>query len=395
MHARVCVALILTAALLAAPVSADEETAKALAAIKAVSREGQGNDNAAPAWKTLVTQGLPALLPTLEAMSDDNPTAANYFRTAVDAITENELAAGRKLPADKLEAFATNAKFSAAGRRLAYELITAQDATARDRLLPRFLDDKSPDLRREAIDRELELIERSTTPATSRARLEKLFASARDKDQIDLLAKKVQQNGGKANITEHFAFVTCVSVVGPFDAPESNGYATVYPPDNAKDITGKFRGKEDAEIAWQSFKTSEKYGTFDLNQLLGKHKNAVAYALVVLVAEQDTSCEIRVTSPTSVKIFLNQKELFGRDEYHHGAPLDAHTGRGTLKKGENVLVLKVCQNNQTDSWAQAWQFQMRVCDSTGGPLAGVKQLPANSETPVQLGFIKTPAKEEK
>ena len=46
------------------------------------------------------------------------------------------------------------------------------------------------------------------------------------------------------------------------------------------------------------------------------------------------------------KIFLNGKELFGRDEYHHGAPFDAHIGKGTLKKGENVIVLKVCQTTR-------------------------------------------------
>ena len=39
----------------------------------------------------------------------------------------------------------------------------------------------------------------------------------------------------------------------------------------------------------------------------------------MIVAEKDTPCDIRVTSITSVKIFLNGKELFGRDEYHHGA----------------------------------------------------------------------------
>jgi hypothetical protein len=395
MHIHVCVALMLSAMLCAAPVAADDETARALAAIKAVSREGKGNDNAAPAWKTLVTQGVPALMPTLEAMSDDNPTAANYFRTAIDAIVESELAAGRKLPADKLEAFATNPKYSAAGRRLAYELLIAQDRAAKARLLPRFLDDKSADLRREAIERELELIERTITPASTRARLEKLFTYTRDKDQIESLAKMVQQNGGRANITEHFSFVTCTSLVGPFDAPESKGFSTAYPPDSAKDSTGKFKGKEKADIKWQAFNTADKYGTFDLNKLVGKHKDAVAYALVVLVAEQDTSCEIRVTSPNSVKIFLNQKELFGREEYHHGAAFDAHTTQAALKKGENVLVLKVCQNNQTDSWAQDWQFQMRVCDGTGGQLAGVKQLPANGEKPVSLGFIETSAKEEK
>ena len=32
---------------------------------------------------------------------------------------------------------------------------------------------------------------------------------------------------------------------------------------------------------------------------------------------------------------------------------------------KNLIVLKVLQNEQTESWAQDWQFQLRVCDSIG------------------------------
>ncbi len=39
-----------------------------------------------------------------------------------------------------------------------------------------------------------------------------------------------------------------------------------------------------------------------------------------------------------------------------------------LTPGENVLVVKVCQNDQKEPWAQAWQFAARVCDRTGGRL---------------------------
>src|SRR5262245_46217097 len=146
MHLRCCVAVVLGVALVATPAPADDETDKALAAIKAVKKEGKGNDDAGPAWKTLVSKGLPALLPTLEAFDDSNPTAANWLRTAVDAIAEHERGNGRKLPADKLEAFATNAKFASSARRVAYELLIAQDPAAKDRLLPGFLNDKSSDL---------------------------------------------------------------------------------------------------------------------------------------------------------------------------------------------------------------------------------------------------------
>jgi hypothetical protein len=89
-----------------------------------------------------------------------------------------------------------------------------------------------------------------------------------------------------------------------------------------------------------------------------------------------------------VKLFLCGKELAGRDEYHHGSGFDALRGTGTLKAGENVLVVKVCQNNQAEAWAQDWFFQVRVCDDTGGPLPLRQKLSADGKDRlIPLGFI--------
>jgi hypothetical protein len=373
--------------------AADDETDRALKALKAVTKEGKGNEDAGPAWKTLVSKGAPALLPTLAAFDEGNPTATNWLRAAVDAIAEKETADKRPLPADKLEAFAKDIKNAPSARRVAYELLVKQDATAADRLLPGFLNDKSPDLRRDAISRELGLIEKAGGPDL-KAKLEKLFAYARDKDQVDLLAKKVGEAGGKVSVTEHFGFLTHAALVGPFDSTDGKGFAAKYPPEEAKDTTGTFKGK-DAEVKWLAASTGEKYGTFDLNKLLGKHKFAVAYALAVIVAEKDTPCDVRVTSPTAVQVFVNGQKVFAHEEYHHGAPFDAMVAKASLKAGENVLVLKVLQNNQTESWAQNWQFQARVCDDTGGPLPlNQKVVIDGKEQTVKLGFIPE-GKEEK
>src|SRR5438552_595460 len=132
-------ALGLALAVPAPAAEADAETARALAAIKSVKKEGRGNDDAGPAWRTLVSKGGAALLPALEAFDDANPTATNWLLTAVSAIAESEKAAGRTLPADKLEAFATNPKFAPSARRVAYELLVEQDPAAKARLLPGFL----------------------------------------------------------------------------------------------------------------------------------------------------------------------------------------------------------------------------------------------------------------
>src|SRR5439155_13883096 len=115
-----------------------QDPAKHIATLKAVSREGTGNEAAAMAWKKLVGQGLVALMPTLEAIDDANPTTANWLRTAVGAIAENEVRDGGKLPLAELEAFAKNTKFAPSARRIAYELLLKQDPAAKERLLPGF-----------------------------------------------------------------------------------------------------------------------------------------------------------------------------------------------------------------------------------------------------------------
>jgi hypothetical protein len=386
--------------------AADDEMTRALAALKAVTKEGKGNEDAGPAWKTLVSKGGTALLPTLEAFDDNNLTATNWLRAAVDAVAEKEKAAGKALPLKELEAFAKNAKYAPSARRVAYELIVANDASAKDRLLSDFLNDKSPDLRRDAVARELGILEKAARP-TIKADLEKLFGYARDKDQVDLLVKKIGENGGNVSVSEHFGFVTHAMLVGPFDNSMNKAFATAYPPESAADTSGTFKGKGGAEVKWVAAKTADKYGNFDLNKLLPKpndlerYTDSAAYARAVIVADKETPCDIRVTSITSVQIFLNGKKLFERDEYHHGAPFDAHTGKGTLKKGENVVLLKVLQNAQKEDYAKVWFFQMRLCDDTGGPLPLKQKINLKGKDELlPLGFIpdlpETPdAKEDK
>jgi hypothetical protein len=385
------------------PVGADDETTRALATIKTVTREGRGNEDAASAWKVIVSRGEAALFPTLEAFDESNPTATNWLRTAVDAIAEGESAAKHPLPIDKLEAFTKNPRFAPSARRVAYELLVARDNTARDRLLPGFLNDKSPDLRRDAIARELDILERGSPP-TIKTDLEKLFTHTRDKDQVDLLARKIEEKGGKVSIPEHFGFITHAALLGPFDNTGGKAFTTAYPPEAATDATGSFKGKGGADLKWVSASTTDKYGQFDLNRLIDKpadlerHTDAVAYALAVVVADRETPCDVRVTCITSVQIFLNGKKLFERDEYHHGAPFDAHVGKGTLKKGENVLVVKVLQNNQKDSFAKVWFVHVRVCDDTGGPLPLKQKITANGKDQlIKLGLVaeSEPKKEEK
>ena len=89
--------------------------------------------------------------------------------------------------------------------------------------------------------RELDILEKAGRP-TLKTDLERLFAYARDNDQVDLLAKKIGENGGKVSVSEHFGFVTNARIVGPFDNSKNAAFTTAYMPETADDA-GPFKGK--------------------------------------------------------------------------------------------------------------------------------------------------------
>ena len=111
------------------------------------------------------------------------------------------------------------------------------------------------------------------------------------------------------------------------------------------------------------------------NEILGNLKGAVVFGYAAVSSDTERPVEIRAASNNAVRIWLNGKEIYFREEYHHGMQMDQHTGKAVLKAGRNEILIKVCQNEQTDSWAQQWSFQLRVCDALGAaiPLTNVTE----------------------
>ncbi|HYH63736.1 MAG TPA: hypothetical protein VD866_03465 [Urbifossiella sp.] len=384
----VAVALALFAA--SAPAQPDD-LAKAIATLKGVTKEGAANDAAGPAWKAVVDAGAPALLPTLRAVDDANPTAANWLLTAAGAIAERHRK-DKGTFSPELDSIPLDAKYAPSARRFAYELAVLQTPSLANTLLPKLLDSPEPNLRREAIAHGVKLagLVASGSGEAEKAAYRRLFALTREKEQAEELAKALAAFGEKANVTEHFAFITHVRLVGPFHSEKGKALTLAYPPETTP-AAAEYDGKE-GKVTWQAQATADKYGKFDLNETVGRLKNACVYARATVHADKATPAEIRVGSPNAVAIYLNGKKLFGREEYHHGDQMDYHVGKGVLTAGENTIVVKVCQNNQTDSWAQRWQFQARVCDATGGPLPGLTQVVDGRKLP--LGAITQPEGEK-
>jgi hypothetical protein len=313
----------------------------------------------------------------LAGMDDANPVATNWLRAAVEAIQDKALASGLNIPADQIDAFLKDKRHSGRARRLAYECLVRLDPKTPERLLPKMLDDPSSEIRRDAVAAKLGFGKASAfdSPAAQKKFLLDVLRHARDRDQVNTIAGDLKKLGAEIDLPTHFGFVTRWLLIGPFDNVKGVGFHNVYPPEKGFDPASEFLGKAEKTVRWREHNAAkeashkkanaEDLGLVDLNEAVGKLKGAVVYGYAAVSSDSERAVELRAGSNNAVRIWLNGQEVYFREEYHHGMEMDQHVGKGTLKKGRNEILIKVCQNEQTDNWAQQWSFQLRVCDALG------------------------------
>jgi hypothetical protein len=190
--------------------------------------------------------------------------------------------------------------------------------------------------------------------------------------QIEGVAKKLKELGQPVDFQKHFGFLTEWKVIGPFDNPRGKGFETAYPPEQKIDLGAEYDGKS-GKVRWQDYATTHPYGMVDMNKPCGKLKEVTAYATTDFISDRAQSVELRLGGKNSWKVWLNGKFLFGRDEYHTDAEIDQYLLPVQLQPGRNTILVKVCQNEQVEEWTEEWEFQLRVTDSLGTPIASANQ----------------------
>lgn len=333
---------------------------------------GGNSELLAQKWKALVAEGQEGVPSILKAMDPNKPLGLNWLRPALDAVLEKEKATPVTINA--LESFVKDSTQAGVARRQAFEWLQKVESPKAQSLVPGFLNDQNPELRREAIAAELVAIKGLPKGKEVLQKSQNLLKVACDLDQVSELAKILKAEGVEVDLLKHYGFLTDWAVLGVFDNTMEAGFDKAYPVEPIPDATKSYVGKDGKPAQWFTIKATSLEGVVDLNKLIGKEKSAVAYAWSRVESDKDQEVEVRLGCITSLKVWLNGELVFQRDEYHHGQNANQHIARCKLKKGTNDLVIKVCQNNQKDSWAQNWQFQARFTDFAGYR-ADVKQAP--------------------
>jgi hypothetical protein len=106
-------------------------------------------------------------------------------------------------------------------------------------------------------------------------------------------------------------------------------------------------------------------GNVDIVEVVGPVKGAVVYLYAEVESPEGGPAHVRYASTNATKLWVNGEQVADHEVYHAGNQYDQYSHPVELKKGKNTLLLKVCQNEQADSWAQGWQFMLRVTDELG------------------------------
>ena len=347
----------------------------AVQTIRAVGPEGQGNAQATAAWKQLAAADASALPALLAAMDGANELALNWLRAAVDSVASRELGASRKLPVAALEKFVRDTKHHPRARRLAYELIARADTAKAASLIAGLQDDPSTELRRDAVQRQVDAaaaLAKAGKTNDAVAQYQTAIKSARDADQVEDIAKELKKLGSPVSLPGVFGWVTDWKVIGPFDNKDRLGFEKVFPPEQGIDLNAEYDGLN-GKVKWQDFKATGDYGLVDLNKPCGALKEVTGYAYTEFNSDKARPVELRLGCKNGWKVWLNGKLLFGRDEYHRNMEIDQYRLAGDLKPGKNVILVKLTQNEQKEDWTVEWEFQMRITDALGTPIASAKK----------------------
>jgi hypothetical protein len=119
------------------------------------------------------------------------------------------------------------------------------------------------------------------------------------------------------------------------------------------------------DLVWKEHTVRDFY--LDFNAFLGAQtEDSVAYAVTFVVAPEELKgVKMKTGSDDQCKVWLNGKEVFKYVE-ERSADKDQDTTEVTLKKGVNVLVVKVV-NVKID-----WLFCVRFTDKDDKPITNLK-----------------------
>ncbi len=344
----------------------------AIESIRKVGKEGTGFSDAIPAANQLRQTSAANINVLLNGMAGTNPVAENWLRGIIFDVARKATAS----IATDLQTYAMNQSNNPKGRGLAMELLQKEAPQTATKLIATCLNDPSLPLREmaveQAIARAAAISQEQPDDAVADYRV--AMTAARHPRQLTRIIEALGKLGKDVSTSDAFVLLTDWQSLAPMNNVNGVGFEMEYAPESefqkagAIDLNTEHEGKA-GKINWQPITASPDLGEVDLAETYNKEKGAIAYLFTEFESDQDRPAQARLGCINANKIWINGKLVMQNEVYHAGSMIDQYIADFPLKKGTNRILLKICQNEQEESWAQDWKFQFRITDPSGKGLA--------------------------
>ncbi len=319
--------------------SGDEST---LAATRAIKQLNKAND---------VT-----LMQSLAAMKGATPIGRNWILGLANSLYRKT----GKSQTSELTKFLSDPNQDGEARYIVFQWLTANNDELRKELLSNMNQDASPELRYLAIDEAMK-------SKLETKQLLPLLEAARHPSQVVSIIEKMKELGETIDQSKQLGFLPNWRLIGPFDNVGTVNFNKIFPVEN-DGVKGAFKAEYEGKtetVKWKEETSEAADGMVDLAKIYSNEKGCIIYAATEFESEKEQDAEVRLGCINGNKIWVNGKLAMSNEVYHTGSQIDQYVEPIRLKEGKNQILLKLCQNEQKDSWAQVFQFQLRICDSTG------------------------------
>jgi len=350
-----------------------------LAVIKQVGPDAAGFEAATLAAKRLSAEPSSSVASLLASMTDASPLAKNWLRIVAADVADNG-----NFPSDILLAFFSDRSQDTDARHAAYQMLVVHDPSSKAKLLAGATDDPSLPIRHQSIAMILD--EANQVKETDdKDRAKELFrlvvSQGRNPDQLQAAVKALDVLGEKIELADELGLIRRYWAIGTYENTNSGNFATAYPPEKVYAEKGRLPeawlaanavipgGLESKKTVNTKLVVSDdSFGVVNINPTFENAKDVIAYCYVEFTVPEAIEAVAKLGSITASKVWVNGKEVMANEVYHSGSRIDQYIGDCQLVPGVNSALIKICQNAQTEPWAQDWQFQFRFSDQFGAAI---------------------------
>ena len=144
-------------------------------------------------------------------------------------------------------------------------------------------------------------------------------------------------------IEKKIPYICDWNIIGPFDYDTSKSISKFkYEPEDTIDLSASYKGKQNKDIAWKKVKC-EGTPVIDFNNYFPE-ENSIAYAFTNVKSEADQDIVFNVSSDDGVEVWLNNEKIHSHNVFR-GIENATDKVPAKLKKGNNLLLIKVSQGN--------------------------------------------------